>query len=275
MADEIIEVKKESEIEVPQPTEIETKATAMGWRGKGQWTGSDEEFIDAAEFVRRKPLFDKIESQKNFYDRKIKDVELTLNQLAQHHSKVKEVEYQRALTDLRHAKREAIKEGNAVAALDITDQMESLYVDRQAEVQQAEIEAQKIAAQKQPAVSQEFLTWVKSNEWYAKDSEMNSFADGTAAAFIRRAQIAGDIVSEQDVFAHVSNQVKKAFPEKFENPNRQRPGAVSSGDVNGKGSPKTPKTLPAEYEDIARNFEKNGVMKRDEYIKQLTEMGVI
>lgn len=272
MADEL---KPEVKPDVVQPSEIEVKAQSMGWRGKEHWTGSDEEFIDAAEFVRRKPLFDKIESQKNFYDRKIRDVETTLNQLAQHHTKVKEVEYQRALTDLRHAKREAIKEGDAVAALALTDEMETLYVDRQAEIQQANVEAAQLAAQKAPGYSQEFLSWVKSNEWYAKDPEMNGFADGLAAAYIKHAQAAGKTINESDVFEHVNTQIRKQYPDKFENPNRDRPGTVSSGDRGGKGSPKAPKTLPQEYEDIARNFEKNGVMKRDEYIKQLTEMGVI
>lgn len=276
MADELKpDVVVKEEPKVVQPTDVEVKATSMGWRGKDQWTGSEEEFIDAAEFVRRKPLFDKIESQKNFYDRKIRDVETTLNQLAQHHSKVKEVEYQRALTDLRHAKRAAIKEGDAVAALDITDQMESLYVERQQEVQQANVEAAQLQAQKGPAVSQEFLNWVKTNDWYAKDPEMNGFADGVAAAYIKHAQVSGKSISESDVFSHVTTQIKKQYPDKFENPNRDRPGTVSSGDRGGKGSLKTPKSLPEEYEAIARNFVKNEVMTRDEYIKQLSDMGVI
>lgn len=273
MADEpkVDEVK----VEPQEPSPIEVKAQSMGWRGKEHWTGSDEEFIDAAEFVRRKPLFDKIESQKNFYDRKIRDVETTLNQLAQHHTKVKEVEYQRALTDMRHAKREAIKEGDAVGALAITDQMEELYVERQAQVQQANIEAQQLAAQKAPGYSQEFLSWVKTNEWYAKDPEMNGFADGLAAAYIKHAQASGKTINESDVFDHVNTQIRKQYPDKFENPNRDRPGTVSSGDRGGKGSPKPLKTLPPEYEAVARNFEKNDVMSRAEYIKQLTEMGVI
>ena len=277
MAEENLVPKVEDkQPEAPKVPDIEVKAIAMGWRGKEQWTGSDEEFIDAAEFVRRKPLFDKIESQKNFYDRKIRDVETTLNQLAQHHAKVKEVEYNRALTDLRHAKREAIKEGDAVAALALTDQMESLYADRNAEIQQQQIEAQQLAAAQSPQVSAEFLSWVKGNEWYVKDADMNAFADGAAAAFVRHSKNAGSIITEQDVFNHVAEKVRKAYPEKFDNPNRDRPGNVTSGDRGGKaGSVKSSKTLPAEYEAIARNFERDGVMKRDEYIKQLEEIGVI
>jgi hypothetical protein len=266
------EVKKE-EVKIEEPkqyTEVEQKALDQGWNP--DWSGSPDEFIDAAEFVRRKPLFDKIESQKRFYDRKLKDVETTLTQLAQHHTKVKEFEYQRAIKDLRMAKREALKEGDTTAVLAYEDKMEEITDTHQKELQQLQIEQ---AKQPQNQATQEFLDWVKQNSWYTSNEEMHDFAEGVAASYIRRGQASGNPPTEQALYAHVNEKVRKAYPEAFGNPNRERPATVVNGDRQGKGTPKAAPKIPPEFEDVARNFEKNGVMSRAEYAKQLQEMGVI
>jgi cytochrome c556 len=49
--------------QAPQRSDIETRALEMGWRPKEEFEGSEDDFIDAKEFVRRKPLFEKIEHQ--------------------------------------------------------------------------------------------------------------------------------------------------------------------------------------------------------------------
>lgn len=271
MTEEIVkeEGKEPEKTEQKEYSDIEKKALDQGWNP--DWEGSKEEFIDAAEFVRRKPLFDKIESQKKFYDRKLRDVETTLTQLAQHHTKVKEVEYQRALKDLRTAKREALKEGNTSAVLVFEDKMDELTETHKQEVQQ--IQAEQVKPQTGP--TEDFQHWVKTNSWYITNEEMHDFADGVALAYVNRAKVKGTQLSESEIFEYVLDKVKRSYPDKFENPNRERPSSVVNGDRQSKNSPKTLPKLPIEYEDIARNFEKNGVMKREEYIKQLSEMGVI
>lgn len=273
MAEAEVKVEDKKEVEVP---EVETKALSMGWRPKEEWNGDDDDFIDATEFVRRKPLFDKIESQKVFYDRKIKEVEGTLNSLAQHHQKVKETEYQRAIKDLKEQKRAAMKEGDTIVALELEDQMDDLTSTHQEEIKvlKEEQESNKVVSN---APSPEFVVWSKENKWYMSDEEMHDFADGTAASFVQRSKIKGDLISEQDVFKYVDKQVRKAFPEKFSNPNRDRPSAVSSGNVsNNKDTKLTASVkLTPEQEDIARNFAKSGVMTREEYIKELKAIGEI
>lgn len=50
------------EEKAPEYTKIELEAMDMGWRPKSEFNGDEDDFIDAKEFVRRKPLFDKIDS---------------------------------------------------------------------------------------------------------------------------------------------------------------------------------------------------------------------
>ena len=265
MTDEIKkeEVKQE---EKHEPSEVESKALAMGWKPEDQLP-SGVEFIPADEFVRRKPLFDKIESQKRFYDDKIRGVEQTLNQLTQHHAKVKETEYQRALKDLRLQKRAAMKEGDTVTALDLEDKMDELTETHQ----EAKKEEVIVNTQQSQSPSPEFLTWVKYNDWYMRDSDMHDFADGVAAAFVQRNKVTGQMINEQEVFSHVLDKVRRAYPEKFENPNRSLPGKVSSGDTKGK-TKKSDFKLTDEQEEVARNFAKNGVMTKEQYVKELEQM---
>ena len=248
------EVKKE---EVHQPSEIEQRALSMGWRPQEEWSGSEDDFIDAKEFVRRKPLFDKIESTTI----RMKKVEEALNNLASHHKQVKETEYQRALKELRQEKRTALKEGDTTVALELEDKMDQLTEEHQQEVTQ-------IKENQQQGPTPEFLTWVKINDWYLKDEEMHDFADGTAAAYIQRSKIKGVTLTEDLVFQHVLDKVKKAYPEKFENPNRQKASSVSSGDRGGKTVKSTYK--PTEEEEaIAKSFVSMGVFKnKEEYFKE-------
>lgn len=260
--EEVKEIVKEDKHE---PSEVETKALAMGWKSEDQLP-SGVEFIPADEFVRRKPLFDKIESQKRFYDEKIRGVEQTLNQLTQHHAKVKETEYQRALKELRFQKRTAMKEGDTVVALELEDKMDELTETHQESVKEA---VQEIKQSTSP--TPEFLFWVKSNDWYMKDSDMHDFADGVAASFVQRSRLSGQSIDEQEVFSHVLDKVRRAYPEKFENPNRNLPGKVNSGNVSGK-TKKSDFKLTDEQEEVARNFAKNGVMTKEQYVKELEGM---
>lgn len=250
-------------------TAVEQRAVGMGW--KKDWDGNEEDFIDAKEFVRRQPLFDKIAENKKQNERalsELKEVKDSLNQLASHHQKVKEVEYQRALKTIREDKRSALKEGDAVRALELDDQIDNLTEQHKEEVVELK---QQNTQQQQQGVSPQFLSWVKDNDWYLKEDEMHDFADGAAAAYVQRLKIKGQSIIENDVFEHVLEKVKKAYPEKFENPNRNRPSAVNGSDRGGKpvkGSYK----LSDEEEQVAKNFERLGIMTRDEYVKERKSM---
>lgn len=241
----------------------EDRALSMGWN-PDKYDKEDENYIDAKEFVRRRPLFDKIEATT----KRLKNVEETLTNLASHHQKVKEVEYQNALKTLRNEKREALKEGDTIKVLEFEDKMDELNEDHQKEVAELKEQAAR-EAQKTVAPSVEFQTWVKGNDWYLREEEMHDFADGAAAAYVHRANVKGEAITELDVFTHVERQVKKAYPEKFTNPNRERPGSVNSGDRGGKGVKST--YAPSEEErQVARSFVKQGVFKtEDEYYAEM------
>ena len=251
-------------------TDVEQRAAAMGWTK--EWDGPEEDFIDAKEFIRRQPLFQKISENRKQSERlseELKQVKDSLNQLASHHQKVKEVEYQRALKTIREEKRNALKEGDAVRALELDDQIDVLTEQHKEEVVEIKQQAKE---QQANGVSPEFLVWVKDHDWYLKDEDMHDFADGVAASYVQRLKIKGQSIVEQDVFNHVVEKVKKAYPEKFTNPNRERHSAVSGSERNGK-SVKGSFSPSDEEKEVAKNFVKQGIYKTEqEYYKELQDI---
>lgn len=246
---------KEPEVKEPEYNEEEVEAISMGWKPKEQH--GDTGFIEPGEFIRRKPLFDKIDS----YNKKVKSVEQSLKDLTVHHKRVRETEYNRAYKELQTSYRSSMEDGDTIAALEIHDKMDDLQGTRRNEMAGEPVE--------QPAgPSAEYTEWVSKNKWYETDTEMNEFADSVAQAYVNK----NGQTAENVIFKHVESQIKRAFPEKFENPNRNRPGAVGKGDVQQKGTPKAKVTLTHEQESVARRWERMGVMTREDYVKELQSM---
>jgi hypothetical protein len=154
-----------------------------------------------------------------------------------------------------------MEEGDTITALQAGDRLNELNQERQQEINT------QVKVPQGP--SDEYLEWIVDNKWYESDEEMHDFADSAALAYVRKNGQTPDKV----IFNHVEKQIKKAFPEKFSNPNRNRPGATGKGDVNNKRSGGSRITLSPEQEAIARRWERMEVMTRDQYIKELQNMG--
>jgi hypothetical protein len=256
MSEETVNESVDSNESETEHSEVELKAMAMGWKPESQWEGPEDEWKPADEFVRTKPLFDRIESQT----KKIKSLEKTLNDFSDHHRKVQETEYQRALNTLRRERKEAAESEDIRGVLDIDDQIEVLKED---------FEKTKIKpnGQDQQGPSPAFQTWVQQNQWYVTDAEMHNDADGLAIAYLNNNPGA----TETEVFAHVDRKVRKMYPEKFNNTNRERPGAVTTGDRGGK-PPKTSFKLTQQEEEIMNRFVRSGAMTKEKYIEELKKL---
>ena len=60
---EVEEVEEEEPLEAVEPSDEETVARAAGWRPKEEFDGDPNQWVDAGEFNRRAPLFEKINNQ--------------------------------------------------------------------------------------------------------------------------------------------------------------------------------------------------------------------
>src|SRR5690349_8946842 len=103
-------------------TAIEQKAMEMGWRPLEEFEGAEEDFVDAKEYVGRKPLFDKISTQS----REVKQLRQAVEALKTHYTAVRETEYNRALAALKAERKTALNEGDGDKFEALTDEIASI-----------------------------------------------------------------------------------------------------------------------------------------------------
>lgn len=258
MSDENVNVKGvEQVVEKPAPAPYEAKALEMGWRPKEEWDGPEEDFIDAKEYVRRKPLFEKIEHQ----NKEIKKVVQAFEALKTHHTKVKESEYQRALKTLKDARRQAMVEGETERAI--------AYEEKIEEVEQQKVEfdrdVRSVNIPQTAEVDPRFIQWQEQNSWYGRDHNLTRFADAIGIDYAKQG------MSPSEVLVAVAREVKKEFPNKFTNPNQNRPGAVES--PSRKNSPVAKDdVLSPDEERIMKTFVRSGAMTEAAYRAELKRL---
>mgnify|MGYP003498403038 FL=1 len=242
--------------EAPQLTEIEQRALEMGWRPKEEFAGNEDDFIDAKEFVRRKPLFDKIESQS----KEIKNVRKAVEALKEHYSAREAAAVQTALSKLKEARQEAITNADGAAF----DQIDT-------EIKRVEKEAdrlQKLDAEQpqEPELHPEFVAWSKRNSWYSDVGYMRKWADDYGIELSRQGTAPGEVLKK------VEAAVKKEFAHKFTNPNKAGAPDVEAGGRSSGGKSADKFELTPQEEKVMKTLVSTKVMTKEDYIAQVKAM---
>jgi len=231
-------------------TPAETEALNSGWVPKDQFHGDEHKWVEAGEYLRRGELFKKIDHTT----RELKDVKRALNEMGKLHAGVREVEYQRALDTLRQQKKNALEEGDADAVIAADDRI-ALVRDQQKQ-QQAAPEFQD-APQEHP----DFAEWKSENSWYTKDQELQGIADTLGN------RLSQEGLTPNQVLKRVAAAIKRDYPNKFSNPNQNRPNSVEG--VRGGGKSSSTFVLSGDERRIMTTLVKQGVMTEADYIKDL------
>jgi hypothetical protein len=252
-----VQVKNQEPDTEVQVDPIEQRALEMGWRPKTEYEGEEEDFIDAKEFVRRKPLFDKIDS----VGKELRETRKALKALQEHHQKVKETEYQAALKELRAEKKQALEEGDADKLIEIDEQIAEAKLQQSQAAQEQRREAQ------QPHPN--FVSWVQKNPWYQQNAELRTIADQIGTSYAAANLDKGP----DEVLQYVTGRVKKLYPDLFKNPNKERPSAVegrsSSTSDQKRGDGISDYALTDEERKVMNTFIRSGVMTKEQYIQDL------
>ena len=253
MADEQIQSGEPTEQVEHTPTEL--KAMESGWVPKQEYSGEEHKWVDAGEFLRRGELFKKIEDQS----KQLKDVRNALNEMKKLHGQVREVEYKRALDALKAQKKAALEEGDADAVIAADERIDLV------KEQQKQLQSEPAAVTEQSGAEHpEFVAWTEQNSWYKTSSPMKAFADALGA------DLAAAGNSPSEVLRKVAAEVRKEFPNKFRNPNQDKPGAVESG--KGGRSNTSSFSLSDDERRVMNTFVRQGVMTEKQYIEELKKV---
>ena len=237
--------------EVPQLTAVEQKAMEEGWVPEAEWGGDPDQWRPAKEFLDRGELFKKIEDQ----NRTMKDMKRALDDMKHLQAKTREVEYARALTSLKSQKKQALEEGNADSVIAIDDQIDLVKTE------QRKLEA---GPSQEPEVAPEFTAWVDKNNWYETDPGMRGYADSLGRSLGAKG------MTPMQVLQEVEKEVRKEFPHKFTNPNRQKPGAVEGSVKSGKSTDNY--ALSDIERQVMQRFVRTGAMTEKEYIASIKNL---
>lgn len=235
---------------------VEARALEMGWRPKEEFHGDEADFVDAKEFIARQPLFDKISHQS----REIKEVRKALEALKTHYTSVRETEYNRALTQLKASRKEALANGDGDAFESADEAIRS--VEKQIEVIKETRDTPMV--QDEPDEHPEFKAWKSQNSWYGNVGYMRKYADELGI------QLRNDGLSPQEVLAQVAKAVRKEFPHKFENPNRRTAAPV--GESGGSGGSKkgfSESNLTEQERNIMNTLVRGKHITKEKYLSDL------
>lgn len=224
------------------------KARASGWRPKEEFDGDPDQWVDAGEFVRRKPLFDQLHQLKKELKSKAEQIE----QVSAYAAKAAERARAQALAEVEAAKKQAFEAGDYQAF---------------AEAQQQEQQIHRQAQQPQPQEVKpppELVAFSERNaRWFEKDQDMTDFAVAKAEQYVR-----GQGLSLPDALQKVEADVKRAFAHKFVNPNKDKPAAVVAENGDKRSAGKLTYNDLSKDERAVWNSLKNH-MTFDEFIKDL------
>lgn len=251
----------DQEIQTNEPDVVEVEARASGWVPQDEFHGDPHKWVDAGEFVRRAPLFQKIDMQT----RELKEVKRSLDMLKQHHSQVRETEYKRALDSLKAAKRDAFVDGDPDKIVEIEDKIE--LVKEAQRTFTAEQAAEAHRATNPEVIHPEFAAWTKRNSWYDSSKPMRAYADSLGI------ELRATGMSPSEVLKQVENQVKEEFPNKFRNANRDKAHSVEGTSKGGnKSSNSGEASLTEQERKIMNTFVRSGVMTKEKYIADLKQI---
>ena len=100
-----------------QISQIELDAREQGWKPKEEWKGDPDKWRPAKEFVDRGELYGKIDTM----GKELKDTKRALQMLQEHHSKVKETEYKKAVEELKALQKKHLESGDSDGYLETTE----------------------------------------------------------------------------------------------------------------------------------------------------------
>lgn len=236
---------------------IEDRAREQGWKPKEEFEGDSSKWVSAETFVAKGELIDRIEQ----LGKKLKDSDKTIAMLKEHHTKVKESEFKRAVEFLKQQKKQAYESGDVDKILELDDKLAEVRETQKAQKAQAQVD-------ETPEAHPAFQSWVSENKWYESDSEMRADADAFGEAYARN----NSDKTPQEVLEYVAKKIKKAYPEKFINPNRSKPTGVEGGSGTRQGSSRDNFSLTEEEAKVMNTFVRNGVMTKEEYLKEVKAM---
>lgn len=261
------QVDEAVEPEVEETNPEMDKARAAGWRPKDEWEGDPDDWVSYKRFNEKGEMISSIRQLR----KALQDQKGAIDQLVDHNKKLEAKRTKEMQDYIKKQKAQAITDGDADRVLELDEMME------QAKEQERTIQSQPPQNNPSPV----FTEWTERNPWYENDPDLREEADLIGQAMFQNKMGNGPLSHDdvRKVLDKVTDKVKRMYPEKFENPNKSKPGAVSSSSTTTSSSkPKgkkfsIAKDVPENMQHAVKKMVTLTGMEEHEYIKQMKELG--
>ena len=257
----------------PQVPEYESEARAQGWVGQDEFRGRESDWVDAETFVKRgreilpivrknneKLLKELQEARKIAEEARETAKEFQKFQKEQYERKAKELEAQ--LSRLKVERREAISSGDGLRVDELEEAQDALKEELQQTKAAANYTPPPVETPKQ--VDASLQTWLDKNDWFGVDKRTTGIANGLGEAL--RAENPGLV--GQAFLDKLDEELAATLPEKF---GKKRVSNPMDGASGTSGRPSKGKqsydSLPADAKAACDRFVKQGLMTKEDYVK--------
>lgn len=275
MSEEFLDGEDQQNESKEQDTQYVEEARLQGWVPKEEFRGSEDDWIDAETFVRRGKEINPILKKNN--ERLLRELEQTKRQMNEFrtaaeefkqfqkdHYERKTVELETEIRMLREKKKEAISSGDGELAVQIDDRIDELKEEK-ASTKYTEPTPKETQQQMAPEVE----AWVSRNPWYAQNARLAQITN-VIAEELRQTKpwLSGDTF-----FQELDLALEETIPaEKMgRGRNRSPVEGASRNNTSPSGGKKAYDSLPPEAKQACDMFVKQGLMTREEYLKQYFE----
>ena len=249
-------------------TEVEQVAMEMGWNPDHE---GDRDFVDARTYIMRSGQIQKtmqrtIEGMKKDQEQ-FKEAMVNLRDHYKQLDKAEAGKIDSQIDSLQKQFNDAVEDGDVPRSTELMNQMNELREQKKQAESAAEPAAQPAQPQ-QPDLTPAQETFLRENPWYGTDNEMTEYANAQSQQF------AG--LPEDRYFVELLKRVKQMFPDRFPAPRRSavEPGGRRAQAGGGKRKHSI-NDLSDDQKRMAMFYEKQGVMKVDEYIAELERIGTL
>lgn len=243
----------------PQFTDVEQRAMELGWVPKDEYSGDPQRWKSAEVFLALDEPIKRIESQS----KELKAVRKALEAMQEHYSKVRETEYNRAIKDLKEARKQALVDGDLDKFEALEDQIDT-FKEQAKEIKQTA----QLQIEPETVVNPEFQSWVNRNPWYESYKHMAAYADELGM------KLHSQGVSRAEILKRVEEEVRKEFPNKFRNSNKDNAPAVEGSTTKRSSGTKASGDfeLTEQERTIMTTLVRSGAITKEKYIADLRKV---
>lgn len=250
---------------VPQASEAESKARLLGWVPQEEFKGDKMQWRDAETFLRvgeehkgiLRENVNKLQNEVQRLRQELEDKDRTMQEFAAFKNNAETRALERTKGELERQLAEAIKNGDG-------EQATKLLADRDKLVAAGQQFVARQQPQQQQAPDPSFQPWAQENPWYGTDRDLTAYAD-KMGRFLRNVE--GDRTVGQEFLNKIRDEVKARFPSKFQQQRVQSPDSGGGGGEQRSAGGKSYYDLPSDAKAACDKFVKQGLMKREDYVK--------